>query len=75
MLVYRVIHKPTKRVGFIKEDCLEAALLEIAGGGYTTSQVKNAMLWLAQLRGNQPVDSSNYTITPLTQDGVSPKLH
>ena len=75
MPVYRVIHKPTKRVGFIREDCLEAALLEIAGGGYTTAQVKNAMIWLAQLRGNEVVNSQNYTITPLTQEGVSPKLH
>lgn len=65
MKEYLVVHIPTGKSGKVREEHLEAALLEIVGGGYTEAQVAMAMVLRAELMGGEMSRSANFTITPL----------
>lgn len=48
---------------------LPNALLEIAGGGYTEQQTRNAMRWGDQLRQGETVETAKWSIRPVSEYG------
>lgn len=68
MKQYLFVHTPTGRSGKVSEEHLEAALLEVVGGGYTEAQVAMAMVLRAELMDGEMARSALFTITPLPID-------
>jgi hypothetical protein len=68
-MLYRLTRKVDGRIMTISDQSLAGALLDIAGGGHTEEQTRNALLWLEQLRQGETVETDRWSIRPATEEG------